>query len=222
MFGRRESERVTHIALAIDGLQQPVSHLLRGCGGRCHCLLCANRPTGEKSSGFKGLMDGKKSQASRGDRDVAEPHVSDVTVGLKRCVCVFSCEMKIRRLSSLSASLRRALSPISWSPLDQNPSTAALWENVTPPDVITQVGRYTMMQKTSIFFLSLYNNAVLSPECSLFDFFKTRHQTNNCSFVHFLFNLINKYQCKGTKTLASTQKNTVRTMELSLVTFCFK
>lgn len=28
----------THIALAINGLQQPVFHLLRGGGGRCHCL----------------------------------------------------------------------------------------------------------------------------------------------------------------------------------------
>lgn len=88
--GRQESERVTHIAVAIDGLQQPVSHLLRGCGGRCHCLLGANRPTGEKSSGFKGLMDSRNSQTSREDWEVAEPHVSDVIVGLRNGVCVCS------------------------------------------------------------------------------------------------------------------------------------
>jgi len=88
--GRRESELVTHIAVAIDGLQQPVSHLLRGCGGRCHCLLGANRPTGEKSSGFKGLMDCRNSQTSREDWEVAEPHVSDVIVGLRNSVCVCS------------------------------------------------------------------------------------------------------------------------------------
>lgn len=29
---------LTHIALAIDGLHQPVSHLLRSCRSGCHCL----------------------------------------------------------------------------------------------------------------------------------------------------------------------------------------
>lgn len=34
---------VTHIALTVDGLQQPVLHLLRGCWHRCHCLFGAIR-----------------------------------------------------------------------------------------------------------------------------------------------------------------------------------
>ncbi|MGH0179830.1 UNVERIFIED_CONTAM: hypothetical protein FKN15_002664 [Acipenser sinensis] len=33
----------THVALAINGLQQPVSQLLRCCRGRCHCLAGAGR-----------------------------------------------------------------------------------------------------------------------------------------------------------------------------------
>lgn len=76
------SSRATHIALAVDGLQQPLSHLLRGCGGRCHCLLGAKRPTGENPPSLR-VRTLQKLQLCVDIRHVSYPHVSFMPVSLR-------------------------------------------------------------------------------------------------------------------------------------------
>lgn len=64
-----------HIALTVNGLQQPVLHLLRGCWDRCHCLFAAIRGDGGRNPPKRQPGDNVVSEADSGTHRATEQHI---------------------------------------------------------------------------------------------------------------------------------------------------